>query len=213
MGESGYDMEAWWQPVGKLEVPEGLGVLEQFEWTRKYVTDRPIKVTVPGPLSYTIFIAPGGPYKSPLEIALDFVPAVNAELKRLVAAGAEYIQLDEPLSPHLNSLSREEGARYFVDLVNRTVDGVKPKKLAVHICFGTYKRQPFNRRSYRRLFPELLEARCDQIVLEFANREMAEIELWKEYAVPHELGAGVIDIRSYYVETPEDVAAMLRKCL
>jgi 5-methyltetrahydropteroyltriglutamate--homocysteine methyltransferase len=63
------------------------------------------------------------------------------------------------------------------------------------------------------MFPAVLEAKCDQLVLEFANREMAEIELWKEFAPKKELGAGLVDIKSFYVETPEDVAERIRKTL
>ena len=69
------------------------------------------------------------------------------------------------------------------------------------------------KRSYRPLFPHILDANFDQLALEFANRELAEIELWSEFPNDKELAAGLIDVKNYYVETPEDVAALLRRVL
>ena len=59
----------------------------------------------------------------------------------------------------------------------------------------------------------ILEARTDQFVLEFASREMAEIERWKEWDDGRELGAGLVDVKSFYPESPEDVAARIRSAL
>lgn len=69
------------------------------------------------------------------------------------------------------------------------------------------------KRTYRKLFPAILDAKVDQFVLEFANREMAEIDLWKEVGAGKELGAGLIDQKSFYIETPEDVAERIRTAL
>ena len=79
--------------------------------------------------------------------------------------------------------------------------------------FGNYRGRPVGKRSYRPLFPAILEARCDQLVMEFANREMAELELWREFPGDKELAAGLVDVKSYYIETPEDVAARIRQVL
>ena len=51
------------------------------------------------------------------------------------------------------------------------------------------------------------------MVFEFANREMVESNLWEEFGIEKELGAGVIDVKSFYVETPEDVAERIREIL
>ncbi len=59
----------------------------------------------------------------------------------------------------------------------------------------------------------LLEARAEQFVLEFAGRELAELDLWKEYGRDRELGAGVVDVKGFYPETPEDVAKRIRRVL
>ena len=58
-----------------------------------------------------------------------------------------------------------------------------------------------------------MDVNAQQLVLEFANREMSESDLWTEFAVDKELGAGVVDIKSFYVETAEDVAERIRLLL
>ena len=76
----------------------------------------------------------------------------------------------------------------WLDLYNATVEGVDAK-LALHVCFGNLTSRPRGKRTYRWMFPALLDARADQLVLEFANREMSESGLWREFAVEKELGA------------------------
>ena len=97
-------------------------------------------------------------------------------------------------------------------LFNLATEGVEAK-LAFHICFGNRFGRSRFKRSYSDYFPGVLEARADQFVLEFASREMAEIEKWKEWNDGRELGAGIIDVKSFYPEAPEDVAARLRQVL
>ncbi len=74
-----------------MTVPKGLGTVDEFRYL-KTQTDRPVKATVPGPITLSIHIQtrPGdGVYNNDrLAICWDMVPAVNAELKALVAAGA-----------------------------------------------------------------------------------------------------------------------------
>jgi 5-methyltetrahydropteroyltriglutamate--homocysteine methyltransferase len=97
-------------------------------------------------------------------------------------------------------------------LYNLATEGVRAR-LAFHVCFGNrFGRSRFNR-TYAPYFPGLLKARADQFVLEFAGREMAELALWKQYGDGRELGAGVIDVKGFYPETPDDVAARVRRVL
>jgi 5-methyltetrahydropteroyltriglutamate--homocysteine methyltransferase len=104
--------------------------------------------------------------------------------------------------------SGEEMARLF----NLATEGVTAK-LGFHICFGNrFGRSRFDR-AYRPYFPGLLKARADQLVLEFAGRELSELDLWKEYGQDRELGAGVIDVKGFYTDSPEDVAARIRRVL
>ena len=132
---------------------------------------------------------------------------INTELRALVETGADFIQLDEP------SFAIMPGAvGDWVDLYNACVEGIKAK-LAFHICFGNVASRPRGKRSYTWMFPPLLDVKADQLVFEYANREMHESDLWKEFAVEKELGAGVVDVKSFYLETPEDVAERIRNTL
>jgi 5-methyltetrahydropteroyltriglutamate--homocysteine methyltransferase len=82
-----------------------------------------------------------------------------------------------------------------------------------HICFGTLEGFGFGERSYRPLFPTISSVCADQLVFEFANREMAESGLWREFDCPKELGAGVLDLKNFYVESAELVARRIRLVL
>jgi 5-methyltetrahydropteroyltriglutamate--homocysteine methyltransferase len=209
VGEVGLDMEPILETTGTIEVPLGMGIVEEYEYLRAH-TDKPVKVTCPGPLALTAYIRPVEGYRSRRELAEAFVPAINAELKRLVAAGATYIQIDEPAISQVEVEPTPPAD--MIALFNQTVEGVSAR-LALHICFGTYRKMAYAPRTYRPYFPLLREARADELVLEFANRLMAEIELWEEFGLPQDLGAGVIDVRNWYVESPEEVAALIRRAL
>jgi 5-methyltetrahydropteroyltriglutamate--homocysteine methyltransferase len=102
---------------------------------------------------------------------------------------------------------------HLVELYNRCFEGVQVERRFYHVCFGTLEGFSISERSYRPLFPALLDARADQFVLELANRELSEVELWSELQIPSELGAGVIDTKSFYVERPEVVARRIRRVL
>ncbi len=206
VGLYGYDSPQRWRAVEKITVPEGLGIVEEFKYLKAHTT-KPVKATCPGPLTISIHIRPGTVYKDRLEMVWEFVPVINKELKALVESGADYIQLDEPSYAIIPGSSKE-----YVRLFNETVKGVNAK-IALHICFGNLASRPRGKREYRWLFPDLLEANAQQFVFEYANREMKEIELWKEVGGERELGAGLIDVKSFYIETPEDVADRIRQTL
>jgi 5-methyltetrahydropteroyltriglutamate--homocysteine methyltransferase len=209
VGEVGLDMEPALETTGKIEVPHGMGIVEEYEYLRAH-TDKPIKMTCPGPYALTAYIRPVEGYRSRRELAEAFVPAINAELKRLVAAGATFIQVDEPAISGVDVAPTPPAD--MVALFNQTVEGVNAK-LALHICFGTYRKMPYAPRTYAPYLPVLRDVRADHLVLEYANRMMSEIELWRELGGDRELGAGVIDVRNWYVETPEEVAALIRTAL
>ena len=134
---------------------------------------------------------------------------MRAELLALAAAGADYLQLDEPgFTMPAVALSLGEAA----SAISRALDGV-PGRTAVHVCFGNNAGRPNAERSLARLLPAMQQIRCGQLVLEFANRQMAELGLLRELSRSHEIAAGVVDVKSFYQETPEDVAARIRQVL
>jgi len=203
-----YDSVPRYRAVGRVSVPTGLGVVDEFKYL-KTQTDKPVKATVPGPvtLSIHIQIRPGDAYNGDrLALTWDMVPAVNAELKALVTAGADWIQIDEPSAAIVPGQIDE-----YVKMFNACVDGVRAK-IGLHVCFGNLLSRPRGKRSYRWMFPALKSARCDQFVFEYANREMAEIEDWKDYGVDREVACGVVDVKSFYLESPEEVADRIALC-
>jgi 5-methyltetrahydropteroyltriglutamate--homocysteine methyltransferase len=204
-GPWGYDQQVRYRAVGSIETPPGgLGIVKEFA-SAKGRTSKLLKATCAGPLTFASRILPGGGYDNVVQIAERFAEVINQELKALVKAGATWIQLDDPAR---GNVTGQEMARLF----NLATEGVNAK-LAFHVCFGNRNGRGRFKRSYRPYFPGLLDARVDQFVLEFASREMAELDLWKTYHDGRELAAGVIDVKSFYLETPEDVAERARQVL
>ena len=204
-GYWGYDQQTRYEAVGRLEPPPGgLGIVKEFEFLRTH-TQRHTKATCAGPLTFGSRIHPGTMYKGVVDVAERFAEVINEELKGLVAAGADFIQLDEPAR---GNVSGEEMARLF----NLATEGVTAK-LAFHICFGNrFGRSRFSR-SYAPYFPGVMQARAQQFVLEFAGRELSELPLWKTYGDGRELGAGVVDVKGFNQDTPEEVAGRIHRVL
>lgn len=206
-GPPHYDMDERYSVTGRVSAPAGLGVASDFAYLKAHTTRR-AKATVPGPLTFAGFCHLAPPYGDVWALANDMADIINAELKACVAAGADFVQIDDP---SLGIIPGE--GRGIADVVNRTVDGVKAKT-ALHICFGTNRGRPrgYNR-SYRPLFPDLLDARVDQFVFEFTNRQMVDLDLWSEYQPRQELVVGVVDQKCFTIETPEFVASRIRMAL
>jgi 5-methyltetrahydropteroyltriglutamate--homocysteine methyltransferase len=206
LGEPGYDTHLLPEVTEKIAAPEGLGIVEEFQYAKKRAT-RHLKVTCTGPTTFAAAVHIKSGYRDQKELAWDFVSIINRELKALVTAGADFLQVDEPAYSELHRDGRE-----LAQITNATLDGVNAK-IAMHICFGNHRGRPQVKRSYRKLFPGILDAKVSQFVLEFANREMAEIEIWKELGAGQELAAGLVDQKSFYLESPEDIAERVRTAL
>ncbi|MGH7313431.1 MAG: methionine synthase, partial [Candidatus Rokuibacteriota bacterium] len=158
LGPWGYDQQTRYEAVGRIETPPGgLGIVKEFEYLRARTT-RATKVTCAGPLTFGSRILPGTAYSGLVDIAERFAEVINEELQALVAAGADFIQLDEPAR---GNVTGEEMARLF----NRATEGVRAR-LAYHICFGNRFGRSRFARTYAPYFPGLLKARADQFVLE-----------------------------------------------
>lgn len=206
LGPAGHDQQHRFEVLEPIAAPKGLGVLAEFQYARRR-TAKPLKVTIPGPFTLAGRLMPGMVYKDRQEAAWAFVPIVNEELKALAKAGADLIQIDEP-SPAIHP----DYPTDFAGLFNAAVEGVGVR-LAAHLCFGNYAGRPRAKRSYAAVFDQMMEFRVDQLVLEFANRELAELELCRDIAAHKDIAVGLVDVKSYYIETPEDVAGRVRKAL
>src|SRR5437763_510306 len=128
---------------------------------------------------------------------------VDHEMKQLVQAGVDFVQLDEP-----SFACHPDHPEEFLDLIARTVAGVNAK-ISMHMCFGNFRGRAVGWRSYAPLFPHLAKAKVQQLALEFASREMAEIELLKQIPAPMEVAVGLVDVKNTWIEPPELVAQRL----
>jgi 5-methyltetrahydropteroyltriglutamate--homocysteine methyltransferase len=185
----------------------GLGLAGDFEFTRA-LTDRPVKFSFTGPFSLSgrITVADGA-YQNRAELVRALARRLNTEARALADAGAEFLQIDEPFLA-----GYPDQAALAVEAVNIVTDGV-PATWGLHVCYGNRYARPSWEGHYDFLFPEVLEARVDQLVLEFARKGLEDLRLIKEYAWPAALGLGVIDVKSPSVESPELVAARIRRAL
>ena len=214
LGPPNYDSHCPYDVVGRVEAPAGLGVVDEFRFARAHA-GRPLRVAIPGPLTLLMPLRRGGPYTSEDSLVADVVAIVNRELRALVEAGCELVQVDEPnyvMAAGKHHVLRA-GPAAMLAVLRGAVEGVRAKK-ALHVCFGNAHNQSFAApRHYRPLFPALLDAPVDQFVFEYANREMAEIELWSEFPTTKEVAVGVVDVKAFRVESADDVAARVRLAL
>ena len=208
VGVPGYDMAPHFARVDSLSAPGGLGVVQDFSALKdKAPPEHPLKSALPGPLTFASFIdAPGS---TASDLLAELVTIVRTEIEGLIDAGADYVQLDEP---GLTNLPFELTAEEAAAVVNRTLSGFSAK-LAVHVCFGNNAGRPFADRCMGRLIPAIEALACDQLVLEFANREMAELEALAALSKRFEIAAGVVDVKNFYLESAERVAGRIRQCL
>jgi len=203
----GHDQRARYAVESEISAPEGLGTVEEFRFLKQR-TQAPVKVAVPGPHTLAGRLVPDGKiYKTREDIAWALSKIVRQELEGLVEAGADFIQLDEP-----SIACYKANLPTFIRIFNETVKGVRAK-LAIHLCFGNYRARPIGLRTYAPLFPDLLAVNAQQFVLEFANREMAEADLWQRFPNDRELAAGVVDVKNHFVEPVEDIAGRIRLML
>lgn len=211
LGVGAHDQQHRFAVREPIEAPDGLGVVEEYLAAR-IRTDRPLKVTLPGPftLSGRLTYGPGELYPSRVAAAQAFVPILQAELGRLADAGATIIQIDEP-SPAIHP----DAPADFAALFNAAIEPVRGRvRLGAHLCFGNFLGRPLAPRSYRPIVGAMLGFGVDELVLEFANREMAEIAILREITdAGRDVAAGVIDVKNSHVETAEEVARRVEAIL
>jgi 5-methyltetrahydropteroyltriglutamate--homocysteine methyltransferase len=197
---------------GKLDiVPRVTGKIRRkhpvevrdVEFLRKN-TVRAIKITVPGPFTMAEQ-AQNDYYKTQEEMLADYAAAVNEEIKDLFAAGADFVQIDEPYMQ-----ARPEKARqYAIPALNRALDGVTGTTI-VHLCFG-YAALVHERPSGYSFLPELAESSAQQISIETAQSSLDCSILAKLSGKTILLGS--LDLSSNDVESAETVAARIRRAL
>lgn len=198
--------------TGELRAPDGLGAVEEFERLRRLAPPGPsLKACLPGPYTLSGRLTPNDRYPDRYAVAEALLPIVQRELEALVEAGCPEIQVDEP---SMSCYAYKADTGRLVDLYNRTVEPVVGRcRLTTHLCFGNYKGHAVGRRRLAPMFPDFLDLRADELHVEMANREFAEIEMLGTIAEEKDVAVGVVDVKNYYVETPDDVARRIRRCL
>jgi 5-methyltetrahydropteroyltriglutamate--homocysteine methyltransferase len=205
-GPPAHDQRSRYRAVAPLTAPRGLGIVAEYRRLRT-ITAVPVKMPVPGPFTLAGCIQGGDVYPDRRAVTEALIPIVNRELRDLTAAGVTFLQLDEP-----SFACRPDNPEEFLDIIDRTVSGVSAT-VSMHMCFGNYRGRAVGRRNYRPLFPHLARARVQQLALEFASREMAEIELARDIPAPTGLAVGLVDVKNTWIEPPELVAERLRLVL
>jgi 5-methyltetrahydropteroyltriglutamate--homocysteine methyltransferase len=205
-GPPAHDQRSRYRCTGPLGAPRGLGIVAEYRRLRT-ITDVPVKVPVPGPYTLAGCIQGGEVYLDRRAVAEALLPIVNRELRTLQQEGVTFLQLDEP-----SFACHPDRPDEFLDLIARTVAGITVP-VSLHMCFGNYRGRAVGHRSYRALFPHLARAKVSQLALEFASRELAEIELVRDVRPPMGLAAGLVDVKNTWVEPPELVAERLRVVL
>ena len=204
----------------KAEVPTVVGPVrrrgpvhaDEVRFVRAH-TERRLKFTLPGPMTIVDTLADEF-YRDRARLAVEFAGILNEEARELAALGVDVIQLDEPAF----NVYLDDVATWGVEALNRAVADV-PCRTAVHICYGygipanvEWKRTLGSEwRQYERTFPILAASRIDQVSLECANSRvpLSLLGLLRGKDVL----AGAIDVASDVVETPEQVAATIRRVL
>jgi 5-methyltetrahydropteroyltriglutamate--homocysteine methyltransferase len=211
-GPPAHDQRGKHKVTGELLAPRGLGVLEEFERLRRLAPPGPVlKASVPGPYTLSGRLLPNDQYKDRWALAKALLPLVRREVEQLAAAGCSEITVDEP---SMSCYAWREDTGKMVELFNRTVEPVVGKcRLSTHLCFGNYKGRAVAPRQYAPMFPAFLDFTVDEIHLEMSSRELAELELIGTIAERRDVSVGIIDVKSYYIETPEDVARRVKRCL
>jgi 5-methyltetrahydropteroyltriglutamate--homocysteine methyltransferase len=167
-------------------------------------TDRPIKITIPGPFTMTQQLLDEY-YKDEAAVAMDCAAALNEELKDLFAAGADVVQLDEPFL----QAQPDKARRFGIAAINRALEGVKGTT-AVHLCFG-YAARVKEKPSGYSFLPELEATTADQISIETAE---ARLDCAMLAQLPgKQIVLGVIDLQDMTVETPEIIAERIRRAM
>lgn len=211
-GPAAHDQRGKNNIVEELTAPDGLGAVKEFLRLKKLAPAGPIlKASIPGPYTLSGRLLPNNRYKDRYEITEALLPIVRKELESLVEAGCREITVDEP---SMSCYAYKEDTKRFVDIFNRTVNPVVGKcNLSTHLCFGNFKGRPVGFRSIKPMLPDFLDLNVDEIHIEMANREFAEIELLKEFAQKMNVAVGIIDVKNYYIETVDDVVERITRCL
>jgi 5-methyltetrahydropteroyltriglutamate--homocysteine methyltransferase len=174
-------------------------------------TKRAVKITLPGPMTIVDTIADEH-YGDKVKLAMAFAELLNQEARALEKDGVDVVQFDEPAF----NVYMEDVKRWGIAALERAAKGLKCTT-CVHICYGygiqanlDWKKTLGEQwRQYEQIFPALAKSKIDQVSLE-AIHSKVPIELLRLLKGKDVL-VGVIDVASDTVETPQEVAAVIKR--
>ena len=156
-------------------------------------------------------------YKTDHELVMDLAAALNEELRELADASCPVIQIEEP--PHhfaccTTPPATEKELEQYTQAFNREVEGVNTEIWA-HTCWGNPNQQSFywERPSYERSLPHLLQLNADVLTLEGASNQGRDLPLLKNYKTDKKIAIGVINHTVTTVEPPQMIADLIRRAL
>lgn len=207
----------WGATTTTGEIERGpVRLAELYRLASKYA-QRPLKVSIgAGPLNLAMHVHydESAYYRDDRSLVNALIPIFNAELRDLVAAGAQYLQLED-LGVWMPAVERRpENWPWVVSVLNRLFDGVDAH-IGLHFCLGTHYGNTAE--VFEGMLEETLEhlygSAVDQFVLDFALRDMQDVAAVRNLPEDKEVAVGVIDVRVLQVETPEVVADRIRRAL
>jgi 5-methyltetrahydropteroyltriglutamate--homocysteine methyltransferase len=206
-GAPGHDQRTKYVAVEPIAASKGLGCVEEYHRFRRVTPHAATKMPVPGPFTLSGCISGGDVYPNRESVTEALLPIVRQEILDLVAAGVDFIQLDEP-----SFACHPQQADYFLDVIRRTVADV-PAYVSMHMCFGNYRARAVGWRSYEPLFPAVERVGVDQLALEFASREMAEIDFLARLPHTIDVAVGLVDVKNTWVEPVELIVERIDQVL
>ena len=184
--------------------------------TAQKMTDKPVKF---GAISATCLplMLWNEHYQNDHDLVMDLAAALNEELKEVAAAGCPVIQVEEP--PHhfaccATPPATDKDLEFYTKAFNREVEGVNTEIWA-HTCWGNPNQQSFywERPSYERSLPYLLQLNADVLTLECASNQGRDLPLLKQQKTDKKIAIGVVNHTMTTVEPPHLIADLIRKAL
>ncbi len=184
------------KPIAKGKIKRNHPIaLEMFQYAQS-LTQKPVKGMLTGP--YTMCDWSFNEYfPTRRDLVLNLAEVVHQEALDLDHAGAKYIQIDEPAIS-----TRPSEIDLAIEAMKIVTDGLRAKTVS-HICYG----------DFTTIYPRILSLAVDQLDLEFANNDFANLEIFKNPRFTKEIAVGVIDVHSHVIETKQKVKSNIKRAL
>jgi len=172
-------------------------LVPEYEFTVD-VASRPVKVPITGPYTLARWSF-NEVYEDEETLAYDLADLVNEEIEALVAAGARYIQIDEPAL----ATTPDDHAIVGECLERITADVPDEVRLGLHVCYGDYSR----------IYPEILGFPVDEFDVELCNGDYEQLDVFTEPPFTKDLALGVVDAHDAEVESVAEIKENIKRGL